>query len=441
MKTAPRDLWGNVRIPRLEMLPSFGKGNSSRQQEWLLVPHLETPEHFSSLAGTPIIGLPAANGNDNLTADFTLEASYMSLVCSAWDTFRESEQRLAYYKKIWKNHNPFRHAKGKDFNTTMFLDGRMPAASMVNNSVVAQDPRERVLHFASARRNSGESEYTISATNCSVTETHVEAAVTCTSGRNCRATKIRRSQVDARPERSTPLDSYFRMMDMSTTMTNLQIHAETERSDTEYFLHDSTKMALPETSSIDLSHVPPPLFSSRLLLVLNTWYQLSLVASKRVFLNDNPLNISAYGLDCAQMQANEPLNASVAIKPCVHLCTRSTQATLTLSVEVYSFSPMWISLLIGSSSVLLVIGLAGIMLERRTNVPDIIGYAASMSYNNRYFELPGRKGGVLNAICRTRILRDLPVTAGDISGSQGVGRLAFTTSADVRALDKQRMYH
>ncbi len=69
--------------------------------------------------------------------------------------------------------------------------------------------------------------------------------------------------------------------------------------------------------------------------------------------------------------------------------------------------------------------------------PDLFGYVASMTYNNRYLALP-RRGGVLDAMHRARLLRNLHVCVSDVDGGNSVGRIAFTTAKTVRALENGR---
>ncbi len=142
----------NVCVPRLELLPDFDRSGRDAYQ-WLSVPRITQPEQFSSLTGLPIVGLPAPAAN--LTADFTAKVSYVSLACSVWDEFPQSDQRLARYKAHMRNHNPFRHpcghlhgALGDAQNTTWFLDANTLSATRRNVSAVARHPGPAAARFA-----------------------------------------------------------------------------------------------------------------------------------------------------------------------------------------------------------------------------------------------------------------------------------------------------
>jgi hypothetical protein len=108
-------------------------------------------------------------------------------------------------------------------------------------------------------------------------------------------------------------------------------------------------------------------------------------------------------------------------------------------VTVFAYDGVWLRLPFGSSTLLLLVGLAGIVVGQPTLVPDMLSYVSSMTYNNIYFPLPER-GGMLNAMHRAQILHDQLVLVGDVEGAE-VGRLAFMTSDTARRLKKGRKYY
>ncbi len=444
MKIAPRDKWGNVRVPRLELLPGARNDSDAR---WHAVPPVSQVEQLTSLVGVPVIGLP--HEQENVAVDFNLETSYMSLQCAPWETLRDSDPSLRKYRKLWKSRDPLRFKPGADpgpvgveVNVTFFLDGDMPVASRANVSALARDPRPRRLFFGSVRRRDDASgELSLSATQCTVTETHAEVAVRCPTGRrDCTATHMRRSRVDTRPEFGSPLDYAVLLRFITQTLPFVSLNGGTASTPAELFLRHGTRYVRQEAGKyVDLSEVPPPLFARRLMLVLNTWYQVILTGGP-VFMGDAPANVSAYGYDFGQLPANGSVPQSVVDRSCWYMCTRGTEARLTHSVQVYAYHPAWLVLLFACSGALLLTGLAGVVLSWRTSVPDMLGYVASMTYNNVYMPLPER-GGALDAMHRARILRDLPVSIGDVCGDdKEVGRVAFTYLTDIRRLEKGRKY-
>jgi hypothetical protein len=191
---------------------------------------------------------------------------------------------------------------------------------------------------------------------------------------------------------------------------------------------------------VNLSEVPPPVFASRLSLMLNHFYMLTLVRHGKFFTGSNPTDLSTFGYDFGGLPANGSVSQAVVDESCRFACTQSTTATLTHTVEIFSYSRPWLALLFICSTVLLATGLAGTVVGWRTHTPDILGYVTSLTYNNRYFPLP-EHGGVLDAMHRARILRDIPIVVADVRGSNDVGRIAFTSETEqARALEKGRKY-
>jgi hypothetical protein len=166
----------------------------------------------------------------------------MSLACASWESFLEGDPRLASYTNVWKNRDPFRHRKGEwglmyvDRNVTYFIDNDMPSTALrnVSSGVDAASPRR--LHFVSAHRNSSSTYNRLSATTCSVTESHVEVAIVCSAAQKCRATKMRRSLIDTRPEFQVPLEHKRRMHFIAHSLPFIEISTANTSTSTEAFL-------------------------------------------------------------------------------------------------------------------------------------------------------------------------------------------------------------
>jgi hypothetical protein len=253
---------------------------------------------------------------------------------------------------------------------------------------------------------------------------------------------MRRSTVHSQQlDFSTPFDNTLRRELIELSLPYSSSAQGQTSSITEAFLRDSAKVAQmnPGAFYVNLAEVPPPLFASRLLIVLNNWYQLTLAHRGAVFYGDNPANHSVYGFDFGRLPANGSVAQEIINASCRLMCTRSTVARVTQAVEVFAYSRLWLALLLASAVVLQATGLGGMALGWRTRVPDVLGYVASMTYNNPFLPLPDG-GGVLDAMERARVLRDLRVWVSDVRGGDDVGRIAFTSDADARGLEQGRLY-
>jgi hypothetical protein len=317
----------------------------------------------------------------------------------------------------------------------------MPYASRHNLSAAVNDRRTRHLYFVSGHRANITDDFVVSAINCSVAETHVEVAVSCPKGRDCKATRMRRSIADARPDYLTPLDWVGRMKALATDLPLDEIGNAGRSSATELFLHDSLKQLSepPPHPYVDLSRVPPRLFAQRLLVVANSWYQLSLLNQLSAVHANQRADLAAYGFDFARLPANGSVPQALIAASCRIMCTRSTQARLTHTIEVFAYRPLWLALLFASAAALLVAGIAGRIVSWRTHAPDILGYAASMTYNNRFFSAGGQ-GSVTDAMDRVRIFFDQPVMVADVQSDEVVGHIAFTSNVGFPPLECGRKY-
>lgn len=69
LKSSSQDIWGNIRIPVLQLLPGYDPNNTS---QWVSVPHREQIISYESLIGVPFRGLPLNGGN----ASFSINSTY-----------------------------------------------------------------------------------------------------------------------------------------------------------------------------------------------------------------------------------------------------------------------------------------------------------------------------------------------------------------------------
>lgn len=354
-KKGPRDPWGNVKIPSLEAFNS----TKPDQARWFdISSNGSSPDDFSSLVGLPIVGLP-----DHDSTSFTLEASYLSVVCgdvyrtaypggdandSVWATLDQAIPGVWWPNKSSDN-EPFlsllpRMSATSFLATSFYLDttrdsyrgdivspddsedlllaGRFDGfVGNYNKSVLKGNAAdtERELAFASLAHRSGENNpLELQVVNCSLSQKHVEVEVQCT-GEECVATRIRKSLTDTRSAALTGFEHY-------TTMSNFA--AEFPKSmprrygstPTERFLADTSSSPyiqqsgseLPdELTLVNLSTVTPSLLSRRLSVLLNTYYQLSMQPAG--YFGSLSKNFSVYGpalLPATDLNAWLPANIS-----------------------------------------------------------------------------------------------------------------------------------
>jgi hypothetical protein len=214
----PEDVFGDVKVPRFEALNS-----SEADDGWKDVPPVLEPEDYSSAVGLRVLGLlPGKETN------FTLESSYLAASC---------DQAIQLpYSLNWTRRDVERLSTLMNFNFSATAEsGWLPGAKVKNGGPGAitwffldtdrktnfkralvhlgldqgsadgpdpqlTRPRRLVVGFL-YRHSAQDSRYSINLSNCSVTETHQESAVTCpgeVAGGDCRVHRVRLSQVDKR---------------------------------------------------------------------------------------------------------------------------------------------------------------------------------------------------------------------------------------------------
>lgn len=452
VKLASQDTWGNVKIPRLELL-NTSLGNP---EGWITVPPTTKAEQYSSLAGLPIVGLPS-DGDST----FKIESSYLSLQCSDYlegstqDGSWEQALGLFWTGKTNRSQtNPFYDSRtGRpasfflDTNVALNNDARIVGAITKLNASQSADPDigfQRNVIFGNKRGVSRDSQVLV--TNCSLAATYVESMVNCT-GTRCGVTKMRPSRADHPPVHLTALEQFSVCGNFLTRFPYAAgLQSSGSASATEFFLNATDKppyaRAPTDAIYVDLSHISPSDLSARLSLVFNTYFQLSLAPLAHA--GGLPTDLSLYGPDTIALPGDarnslppEELDAIIRVP----MVSRAVVADRARMYQIYVCNYGWLAALVVASSVLLLVGGAGLILGHRTFAPDMMGYVASMTYENPYVGLP-KGGSVLDAMERARILRDVRVRIGDVRGGDGVGHVAFVGEGTklVRGLEKGREY-
>jgi hypothetical protein len=494
VKTGNQDSWGNVKIPRYETLdPATMDANG-----WLAAPTIVAhPESWASLVGLPIAGLSNfANSN------FTVEYNYLYVTCKPIEQqpypglHGTGDPTGTNYTKldmllpgqIWYNKSlsflqPFDPLDGRAsfmLDTTRDL-ARPPFATKGKNVDVYLGRLDGFIgHYNQSRLNETESRtprdllfasvYGISRdgndqglniARCSLFQQHVEALVLC-AGIQCSVGRIRKSMSDTRPNALTALE-HSSIMDSFVREFPTAIKFNEGSSPTELFMANTSTFPFvqkvgrlyPNEIYTDLSKISTDVFSRRLSLVLNTYYQLTTQSSG--YFGGLTSNLSAYGPNTspvtdvnvylpANLSATEHTFFDWFIKfqqTVVDLESpfigATTTARTTTRREIFVCNFAWLALLLSSSTIILITGSIALVLKRKTLGPEMFGFVSSMTYENPWVKIP-RGGTMLDAMERTRLLKDVDIYVGDVRGDEEVGHIAFAAGVPVRKLERGRLY-
>ncbi|KAH7079157.1 hypothetical protein BKA63DRAFT_259660 [Paraphoma chrysanthemicola] len=494
VKIGQQDSWGNVKIPRFESLNT----TSQDPEGWNAVPSaMSSPELYASLVGLPIAGLQG-----DRAANFTVEYTYLYVNCSSFEQqpypglHGTGEPTATNYTKldqllpgqIWYNKSasflqPFDPLNGRAsflldtardlarpaFNTKQKesdtflgrLDGYVGHYNKTRlNETESAKPRE--LTFASVYGISRDgNDQGLNIAKCQLFQRHVEAFVVCV-GTQCAVTKLRKSLSDIRPEALTAFE-YFLVLDSFVREFPTAIKFNEGSSPTELFMANTSSFPFvqkvgrlfPNEVYTDLSKVSTDTFSTRLSLVLNTYYQLTTQSSG--YFGSLTGNLTAYGPDTlpvTDVNVYLPANLSATEHTFFDWFTKfqqtvidldspflgaTTNATTTSKREIFVCNFAWLTLLLAASTIILLTGSVAVFLKRKTLGPEMFGFVSSMTYENPWVKVP-EGGTMLDAMERTRLLKDVQVYVGDVCGDETVGHIAFAAGVPVRQLERGRLY-
>lgn len=479
------DLWGNVKVPLLDRVAAE---ITAGPDGWYPVKSRTqlTTEDYVSLAGIPVIGR-------NLTQDarFNLETTQLSLQCHPFEQKVVSTTNYTGLEEIVPLGPSGINATGTNHpfsRTTYFMllseenenhTTRLDAFFGRQNDPGQHQrfTRRNITYAGLAERrfynNRGIVQHRINAANCSLGQTHTETEVQCTQNAGCQATRMRRSATDSRPGEVTALDHptiqdmlrYLPVAFGVSTKEGATYDEERSRGvPTEQFLFDSSSFpfVLPSSEDdenrgwVDISTIPPEVFSLRLGILLNTYYQIALAPF--AYMGSLPMNnMSIYGpstIPATDVNAYLPSNLTAAnttflqwwpefskntFNSGLAFVGAATNGTLSMPQEVYQCNFAWTAALFAASAILFAIGTASLVLKGQTLGPETFGFVSSMTYENPYLDIP-RGGTMLDAMERSRLLRDVQVQVGDVKGDREVGHIAFTAGMPVRKLERGRLY-
>jgi hypothetical protein len=279
----------------------------------------------------------------------------------------------------------------------------------------------------------------------------------------CAAVKIRPSLEDTRDPNTTPFD-HILIAQLALKAFPKTFGWSRGSNPTEQFIFNTTGFQLvsPVTSLgsnpgwVDLSSLAPEVFSKRLALLLNTYYQLTIAPT--AFLGNLPQNnMSAFGADTvpvADVDAYLPGNMTTrnttfakwytpfqdkTYNSGIYFVGATTNATISKTHQVFVCNFAWLSLLLAAASTILLTGIASLILKRKTLGPEMFGFVTSMTYENPFVKIPDG-GSMLDAMERARLLKDVEVSVGDVRGDEDVGHIALAAGVPLRKLERGRLY-
>ncbi|KAH7406100.1 hypothetical protein DE146DRAFT_754085 [Phaeosphaeria sp. MPI-PUGE-AT-0046c] len=477
-KEGPEDTWGNVKIPYINITSQSSNG----PELWTNVTHdLRSPEDYFSLVGIPVVGRPIRQDGT-----FNLETSHLTVECGSFTSVRVNRTDYTRLQslapgQIWKNMSERNSPWGGDGiggrTSTFFLQTNLPLtlggddgdgrfnsyAGFINSTMAGQSFPKREITYASSFRYDDQGITTMNMINCSLGQVHVETVVTCLK-ENCFAVQSRPSLSDLRDANTTPFDHGL-IAELALTAFPKTFGWSKGSNPTEQFIHNTTSFQFASPGAtfgaspgwVNLAELDSSVFSRRLALLLNTYYQLTI--SPSAFLGSLPQhNASAFGPDTLPIKDADvylPENMTTqntsfenwytpfqlkTFNSGIYFVGATTNATISSTHSTYACNFAWLSLLLAAASIILFIGVGSLILKRKTLGPEMFGFVASLTYENRFIKLP-EGGSMLDAMERARLLKDVEVAVGDVYGNADIGHIALAAGVPLRKLERGRLYY
>ncbi|CAK7206404.1 hypothetical protein SEUCBS139899_009196 [Sporothrix eucalyptigena] len=420
-----QDLWGNVRLPAIETVEAaaLAAGNTS-VDGWYAITET-TNLTYASLVGTPVAQLPA-NGNTS----FTLSGAYMSFSCPILE--RMSGTAFTNYTNAGNNTAP---DPGNGYDCTWAVASEseqyqvafsLPCNQSVNYVIDESTPRPaRKLIWESMNQDQ-----VYSHAECDVTETHVDANITCTGSNSgfskdstCTATHVRRSLDPSTPNGNfTVFDMGFigdpaSVVKLLTSMFpygGLEGYSEPVIA---YMANPYDCVGVENDSDDDIPtyQVSQSVFEVRLAQLLNSILYLGLEEPGQM---TGGFNIS----DTIATAVSSGVNTTTNIL--------TANAINIIEEQVVICSKPWLGVLIFSSLILFLMALVGAVLRLLTIVPDVLESVTLAFLHHQTDGVVGASVWTASEWARRNRLTRL--FFGDVQPTGEVGRLALSTVGNPR---------
>jgi hypothetical protein len=189
-KASPLDLWGNVKIPRIE---NYGGVAPTNEEGWYDTQNGDV-DAYSSLIGIPINGI-----NSNFINHVTrVQSPYLSLQCSL-------NTSVPYDLQPSNKTLPGKVSSASSAGNIIDWDVEDSLNATRRNQILAESITPlRIKYIPRYRSNM--------TLDCNITSTYVETEIRCPTTSTCSATRVRRTKLNHFPSPWTLLDVSWRTL-------------------------------------------------------------------------------------------------------------------------------------------------------------------------------------------------------------------------------------
>ncbi|CAI9634589.1 unnamed protein product [Alternaria burnsii] len=444
-KPSPVDLWGNIKIPKIEHYENTAEPDSNGWFETR--PGDDSLGTYSSPVGIPING--TQSNTTTTDYDFRFQTEYLELACNYFDDERNINLP---YGNIPSDAQNVTGRDGliwwRDINYTEH-SGKVPESLQPFNFTYAEiDPS-----YSMDPNFDGD----VRSTFCSVENTYVEVEVLCAVNSTCRAAKVRRSQLRKLPSWFTlmhTMDTFEVRSFMKGFMMSIGGEINATSSSVLYnYLEDPSLRFVPD-NTLSVQHaaqISDRIFSERIGQLLNSYWTCLYGTYTMI---DGIRNETSYFWDTDitfEPPKNDPYDPVYYYK--IYNWTSdgfkskvwTSQGNKYEHIDVMIAHTPWAITLAIASLVLVAFSLIlPIVRHFFTAGPDIaMNFSSLATRNNTHVPIPAG-GSFLPASDRFRLLKDLRLRFADAEGKSDVGNLVIAAQGVEKAgysrVRKGRLY-
>lgn len=469
-EASPVDLWGNIKIPRIEHYEKIAKPNSDG---WF-----ETRPQYDDLAKySSFVGIPVRGAQDNTTSTdyaFHLQTEYLQLTCAPVNHTTNGTSPYGELPPDTLN------VTGKDgliwWSDKRILERWTQAPETVqpfNLSYVERNwnasSKDAYLSSPTFDFDSFHRDGTIGSVSCSVETSYVEVQVWCAVNSTCQATKVRRSQLDQLPPAITIMDAkpgkniysnmYSFMDGFMASIGGEKKWTDPLGSILDNYLRAPSLVTAPQFASKDQVSQDTTKFSNEALSerfghLLNSYWTClhgiytvtgGIRNDTSYFWDTNvtfvPPKVDNYSHQAEVTLGHYNWTNDYSAKSKVW----SSQGNKHERIEILVAHKPWTIILAIASLILIAFSLAPPLVRHfLINGPDIaINFSSLATRNNFHIPIPAG-GSFLPASGRFRLLKDLRLRFADVEGNSNIGSLVIAAQGvekvEYSRIRKGRLY-
>ncbi|KLO93616.1 uncharacterized protein FFB20_10436 [Fusarium fujikuroi] len=432
-RSGRRDLWRNVRIPFLELLPGC---ESDDPHAWVSVPQDEIVP-YASLIGLPIRGGSFERpGNSSMTVHF----NYQTLSCG--NAFNGSEWARNGSTSLWYHNTsssvPLRYqymgqaAPNMGYPNIWFDFPNTSTLAEHFSATFDMEPQSKLQLVMGGGCTDAAYHTTEMLRLCDISTSYIDMQIGC-----IRATVDADLVCQAKQARHTP--SYPVKGNLTAlsswrlgpgTLRELPFtgasHHVSEPSTLEIYLRDPLGvfqrirggyMDDPETTNKlgCFTFLPPEIIERRLATVLNT------------------ITMSTYEVNVLTGGKGLSLDGGPVL-------WQNTTATWTeFDRDIYKLNKPWFITTVLSTVVLMICAVANIVVRQRIRAPDFLDSVAGLTRDSQFVDV-SQEGSGESGSNRLEMIKDVKVRICDVYPEREIGKIALTTELNGPKLRWDRRY-